>query len=259
MKAFKPIVLENSRLKPRAWFQYVAGTFITWPHGGDILDSFIGHPNTQHPDIKFTKGVENNGVIPSLDVLVRCKPNGPLGIAAATDGSKLTEEVIGASKMLSFFDSFFDSLIGNVKRAAKPLKGYIEAGSPDFEFYGNAKQVLKTMYFVDSNIKKRGLPGKIRFIKGRTFNQDPLENSFCQMRQRGVRNVNPATMFKFHFPTLLINNIGTRHSINANCEVDTNLTLTSVLQLLTFPPEICTVENINDEMEKLMKHSCTDD
>ncbi|GJQ88095.1 hypothetical protein Trydic_g13107 [Trypoxylus dichotomus] len=73
--------------------------------------------------------------------------------------------------------------------------GYIEAASPHFEFLRNAKQVLKTMYFGDSNNKKRvpltiencivtlngmeqifkGLPRNIRFMKGRTFNQDPQE------------------------------------------------------------------------------------
>ncbi|GJQ79461.1 hypothetical protein Trydic_g16314 [Trypoxylus dichotomus] len=146
------------------------------------------------------------------------------GIAAATDEGKLTKDAIGTSKMLLFFGCFFNSLNENIKRSVKPLKGYIEAGTPHFEFWRSAKQVLKTMYIVGGNNQKRipptikdcivtlngmeqifkRLPRNIPFIKGRTFNQGPLDNFLGQMKQRGVRNVNPTTtMFKFRFRTLL--------------------------------------------------------
>ncbi|GJQ78841.1 hypothetical protein Trydic_g2681 [Trypoxylus dichotomus] len=46
---------------------------------GVTLDSFLGHRNSQHPDIKFTMEVEKDGVIPFLDVLVKRKPNARLG------------------------------------------------------------------------------------------------------------------------------------------------------------------------------------
>ncbi|GJQ79866.1 hypothetical protein Trydic_g18314 [Trypoxylus dichotomus] len=88
--------------------------------------------------------------------------------------------------MLSFFDSFFYSLNGEWQKICKPLKGHIEAGSPHFEFWGNVKQVLKTMYFMDSNNKKR-VPSTTKNCivtrNGMTFNQDPLENFFGQIRQ----------------------------------------------------------------------------
>ncbi|GJQ77708.1 hypothetical protein Trydic_g12829 [Trypoxylus dichotomus] len=79
MESFKSVALENSELKPKAWFRYVDVTFIIWPHSRDTLDNFLGHLNTQHPEIKFTMEVEKNGVMPFLDVLVTRKLNGRLG------------------------------------------------------------------------------------------------------------------------------------------------------------------------------------
>ncbi|GJQ71447.1 hypothetical protein Trydic_g11172 [Trypoxylus dichotomus] len=75
-----------------------------------------------------------------------------------------TKGTVMKSILVSTFQGPFDPvklialLNGNVKRFAKPLKGYIEAASPHFEFWRNAKQVLNTMYFVDSNNKKRVSP-----------------------------------------------------------------------------------------------------
>ncbi|GJQ74333.1 hypothetical protein Trydic_g21215 [Trypoxylus dichotomus] len=56
-ESFESVVLENSHLKPKAWFRYVDDTFIIWAHGTDTLDSFLDF-NSQHPDIKFTMEVE---------------------------------------------------------------------------------------------------------------------------------------------------------------------------------------------------------
>ncbi|GJQ69826.1 hypothetical protein Trydic_g4868 [Trypoxylus dichotomus] len=79
MESFESDALENSEPKPKAWFWYVDDTFIIWPCGRDTLDSFLGHLNSQHPDIKVTIEVERNGVIPFPDVLVTRKPNRRLG------------------------------------------------------------------------------------------------------------------------------------------------------------------------------------
>ncbi|GJQ73567.1 hypothetical protein Trydic_g13913 [Trypoxylus dichotomus] len=52
---FESVVLEDSYLKPKAWFRYVDDTFIIWLHGRDILDSFYGHLNSQHPAWKLRR------------------------------------------------------------------------------------------------------------------------------------------------------------------------------------------------------------
>ncbi|GJQ78126.1 hypothetical protein Trydic_g2463 [Trypoxylus dichotomus] len=78
MESFESVALKNSHLKPKAWFRYVDDTFIISPYGRNTLDSFLGHLNSQHPNIKFTIEVEKNGVIPLLDGLVTRKPNSNL-------------------------------------------------------------------------------------------------------------------------------------------------------------------------------------
>ncbi|GJQ77258.1 hypothetical protein Trydic_g20684 [Trypoxylus dichotomus] len=79
MRSFESVALESLHLKPRPQFRYVEDTFIIWPHGRNILDSLLGHLNSQHFDIKFTVEVEENDVISSLNFFVIRKPNGCLG------------------------------------------------------------------------------------------------------------------------------------------------------------------------------------
>lgn len=193
----------------------------------------------------------------------------------APDGSKLTEDALGTANVLKFFDSLFDSVNGHLKSSTlKPLKGCIHNQSPHFNFWRESTNVLKSMYFIDNN-KQRCVPPSIRnwvvtinalqeifktlpedvtFIKGRQFNQDPLENFFGQMRQRGARNNNPSSqMFKYHFRTYLINSVGSKHSINANCEGDENSLLTSVKQFLKKCDEDTVEENLDDFVDSLLK------
>ncbi|CAG9822192.1 unnamed protein product [Phaedon cochleariae] len=53
------------------------------------------------------------------------------------------------------------------------------------------------------------------------FNQDPLENFFGKVRQKGKRYVNPTCeAFTPYFKSLLVNNLSGNHSIGANCKDD---------------------------------------
>lgn len=108
------------------------------------------------------------------------------------------------------------------------------------------------MYFVDGNNKLRSpslcnwlvtingveelytmLPSEMKHLPGRSLNQDPLENFFGQIRQRGSRNTNPTpTMFQYHFKSLIINNLASVHSINANCEEDCNQMFAAVKKII---------------------------
>ncbi|KAI4454188.1 thap-type zinc finger [Holotrichia oblita] len=115
----------------------------------------------------------------------------------AADGSSLDKNAEGTAILLKFFDSLFDSFNGSQKLCTnKPLKSYIKVGSPHFEFWSEAKKILSSMYFIDDKNRRhvppsiknwiitingliavvKGLPEGITFLKGRSFNQDPLEN-----------------------------------------------------------------------------------
>lgn len=72
----------------------------------------------------------------------------------------------------------------------------------------------------------------------RQFNQDPLENFFCGIRSNGVRNTNPTcAQFVNAYKTLLVNNLVSPHSVNANCEADDNKCLQSLCHLLNDPQD----------------------
>lgn len=62
----------------------------------------------------------------------------------------------------------------------------------------------------------------------RNFNQDPIENFFGNIRNCGARNTAPNSVaFEGAFKTLLLNNLYSPHSSNANCE-DKNIFLQSL-------------------------------
>ncbi|XP_026471484.1 uncharacterized protein LOC113375753 [Ctenocephalides felis] len=134
----------------------------------------------------------------------------------------------GTGEFLMFMDYLFDSVNGLSKL---PL---------------NAKLVLNSMQFIKSKglvkvltkppcIKNwiRTIEGlsyiwqKLKVVQGlsylctRNFNQDPLENFFCCIRSHGASNTNPSCYsFVSAFRTLLVNNLSSRHSPSANCEID---------------------------------------
>ncbi|XP_015118793.1 uncharacterized protein LOC107042307 [Diachasma alloeum] len=70
MEHFENEVLKSAAQKPNMWFRYVDATFVIWPHGRSGLNQFLEFLNAQHPSIKFTMGIEQNGCLPFLDVLV---------------------------------------------------------------------------------------------------------------------------------------------------------------------------------------------
>lgn len=68
----------------------------------------------------------------------------------------------------------------------------------------------------------------------RAFNQDPIENFFGQLRQRGARNVNPTTVhFSHYYRNILIGTFTSTHSLGANCEDDHSEMLISLKRFVT--------------------------
>lgn len=171
------------------------------------------------------------------------------------DGIKLDPSAVGTAKLLKFFDNLFDSLNGTLHypKAGKVLRVAVSENSPHLEYWKKAKRDLRHMYFLKNNSKLtppslknwlvtingieeiyKDLPREIYFLPGRSLNQDPLENFFGQLRQKGVRNTNPTpTIFQAYFKSLIISNLDTVHSITANCEEDCTKTLSSIRDFIS--------------------------
>ncbi|XP_011069268.1 PREDICTED: uncharacterized protein LOC105155067 [Acromyrmex echinatior] len=79
MEHFEKEALKKAPKKPEVWFRYVDDTFVIWRHGRSELRKFLIHLNKQHPNIRFTIDIEENGKLPFLDVLVSKETNGTLG------------------------------------------------------------------------------------------------------------------------------------------------------------------------------------
>ncbi|CAH2007863.1 unnamed protein product [Acanthoscelides obtectus] len=175
-------------------------------------------------------------------------------------GEKLSETAQGTAKVLKFFDDLMDSVNGYslYPSNGKPLRSAVSRCTDHFEFWVEARQTLRKMYYqgfyttfyalfsnnnqtaaegteeqlrppslVNWTVTINGIidifemleQGNVNHLKCRRLNQDPIENFFGQIRQQGLRDTNPTcSHFKNHFKTLLINNFSSRHSMSANCE-----------------------------------------
>jgi hypothetical protein len=76
MENFEKKALDSFPLKPLRWKRFVDDTNVLWPHGKDELEKFFQHLNDISKDIKFTMELEENGIIPFLDVLIKRKEDG---------------------------------------------------------------------------------------------------------------------------------------------------------------------------------------
>lgn len=97
---------------------------------------------------------------------------------------------------------------------------------------------------------KKLLNAGFKFISLRLFNQDPVENFFCQVRSHGLRNTNP-TCFHFQnsFKSLIINNLISSRYVGANCKNDNCENLTTLKQLLTLNKKSTNPIQINPQIK----------
>ena len=79
MEYFEKKALESYPLKLAWWKRFVEDTNIKWTHGKTELDKFFIHLNSISPEIKFTMEMEENMIIPFLDILIIRKEDGSLG------------------------------------------------------------------------------------------------------------------------------------------------------------------------------------
>jgi hypothetical protein len=81
MENFEKKSLDSFPLKPTRWKRFVDDTNVLWPHGRDKLQHFFQHLRNISEEIKFTMEIEENGIIPFLDILINRKSDGNLGHA----------------------------------------------------------------------------------------------------------------------------------------------------------------------------------
>lgn len=172
---------------------------------------------------------------------------------------KLEPNATETASLLEFLDKLFDSLNGSSfhPQPGKTLRSAIKQGSEHLAFWDNATELLKTCKF-NKNGKKFIPPSlknliqtitnfkelwfKLRnlgfqYMMARTFNQDPLENFFGKIRQRGQRNVNPTPSdFINYYKSLIVNHLTSSHSVGANCEEDNS---EMFLTLQRFVTQVC--------------------
>ena len=90
--------------RPVTYKRFIDDTFLIFRHSSHV-DKFLGFLNVQHPNIKFTKEVEQSGKLPFLDVCVR------------RVGSKLETSVYRKPTFTGLGTSFFSFIPLAVKRA----------------------------------------------------------------------------------------------------------------------------------------------
>ncbi|XP_071510232.1 uncharacterized protein [Diadema antillarum] len=78
MENFEETALQTATLRPKVWLRYVDDTFVVWQHGAEEINNFLQHLNSQHPSIKFTMDMENQGDIPFLDTKITRTAQGSL-------------------------------------------------------------------------------------------------------------------------------------------------------------------------------------
>lgn len=155
------------------------------------------------------------------------------------------------AKFCLFIDKLFDSVNSSSTNLhpGKELRRAVTYTSNHWKFWEEAIVVLRSMQLNKkipsiknwiSTIKgfqylcKKLLNSGFKFITLRSFNQDPIENFFCQVRSHGFQNTNP-TCFNFQcsFKSLFVNNCVSIHSVGANCQEGFCKNLANLKQLLT--------------------------
>lgn len=156
----------------------------------------------------------------------------------------MEKEAADTAKFLEFGDNLFDSVNGQsiLHNVLKPLLSPVEDNSQHFMFWNEAITVLSSIKYLKEGGTSTVPPSVKNFIKTlknfktlhnvlkdvgfskllpRNFNQDPIENFFGRIRQRGARYTNPTSAsFTPFYKSLLVKGLTSKHSIGANCEDD---------------------------------------
>lgn len=171
---------------------------------------------------------------------------------------KMLREGVNTAIFLKFFNDLFDILNGGINihnrsTNKETMTSTLTDNSTEEKIWNSAITFLKNMYYIKRTKNDRARPDVLSnfehtlngfkllrsYLKEqeftsfatREFNQDPLENFFCQIRQHGGRNVNPTcSNFSAYYRSLLIHSCTQYISYKSNCEQNN---LENLIQFLT--------------------------
>ncbi|XP_044741076.1 uncharacterized protein LOC123302277 isoform X1 [Chrysoperla carnea] len=121
--------------------------------------------------------------------------------------------------------------VTNLKKTALPVNKEVQRNADVEEAYSTLEvNVSRPNELVQEpgSLKELAVPGPnklkdlgIKTLVPRFLNQDPLENFFGKVRQRGSRWSNPSChAFGPFYKSLLVTNLVSKHSVGGNCEDD---------------------------------------
>lgn len=184
---------------------------------------------------------------------------------------RFSENAENTATILSFFNDLFDSLNGSRKQG---LSSMLSRNSGHASFWKEACQKLRYMQYVERGthkiIFKNGPKcitnwiwtleamqqiwnvlqnANFETINLKFLNQDVLENFFSQIRNSSGSNKSPnPKQFEEAFKGLLISNLTSKHSLEANC-MDDNIGKSFALSHLMNLSEIARENQGNTENE----------
>lgn len=200
-------------------------------------------------------------------------------VAHYADGQPVSPTLKNTAEVITFFDDLFDSVNGtafNKSSKGKPLRQPVSEKSIHTQFWKEAIEKLQNMKFIDSAGKESSPPSlknwittlksferiwqylnqhKVKIMRPRYLNSDPLENFFGQVRAYNFRNNDPdCRTFKSTFRSLLITRFIKFHSESFNCEEDSGEQL---LKLQTLFKQPCETEyKFTEHTEHSLSYGC---
>jgi hypothetical protein len=99
-----------------------------------------------------------------------------------------------------------------------------------YKFITGWQITIRAMLAIWRKLKSVGY----EYLCTRNFNQDPVENLFCCIRQHGIANTNP-TCYQFisALKTCVVNNLEKSIHVSSNCENDSDKLLNNLRNFLT--------------------------
>lgn len=171
---------------------------------------------------------------------------------------EMPQEAAQTARFVQFMDKLFDSVNGRspFERTGKPLRAAVTDTSPHVPFWNEALPILQSIVYVDPRTKATSVPPTVKnwvhtihafqelfklmrqlgfkYFAPRMFNQDPVENCFGRIRQKGGRYVNPtAEAFTPFYKSLLVTTITSARSYGGNCEDDRSSMFVTLQRFVT--------------------------
>lgn len=171
---------------------------------------------------------------------------------------KMPVDGIDTAIFLQFFNDLFDSLNGGINmrnRRINPKTMTSTVTDDCVDIWNKGIQFLKNMKFIKKKLHDKPRPEVLvnfeKTLRGfillrkrlkdlgflsfatREFNQDPLENFFCQIRQHGGRNNNPTcSNFSDYYRSLVIQSCTQSYTRGCNCEP---IDIENLINITTIP------------------------